>query len=307
MEPRKILVATDFSDEAAVALRQALRVARRTGAELVLLHVSAPLPEEPAHVLRAQPPALQTALALQIADVRKRLDELVESTRGAGLTVTKLFTEGHPDTMIPSVAAEIGADLVVVGTHGRTGFRRLLLGSVAERVVRLSETAVMVARFVPDAPPANGFRRVLVPTDFSPPADEALATAIALAAPEGVVELFHVLQSPVMFTPQDWTGATLIEVERWRVVAREDAMSRSQALLQTLGRSGVRLTGALAEGAPTMEIQRRLEAGSYDLVVMGTHGRRGIRRGLVGSVAEATVRHAPCSVVTLRAQAPEGG
>jgi nucleotide-binding universal stress UspA family protein len=74
-----------------------------------------------------------------------------------------------------------------------------------------------------------------------------------------------------------------------------------QRLIARLGRSGVRLTGQVVEGGATPEIQRRLESDRYDLVVMGTHGRRGLRRGLLGSVAAATVRHAPCSVITVRA------
>ena len=302
MALEKILVATDFSDESAAALHQALRVSRRTGAELVLLHVSElPLPD-PGRVLRPELAALEKTAEVHLADVRRRLDDLVERTKGQGPAVSKVFTEGYPDDRIAAVARELRAGLVVVGTRGRTGLRRLMLGSVAERVVRLAETNVLVARREATPTPSDGFHRVLVPTDFSEPADEALALAVSLAAPEGLVEILHVLFSPFVVGYPEYFGGSVIEMEHWRVAAREDAQGRMQALIGRLGRSGVRLTGHVAEGAPTLEIQRRLESDPYDLVVMGTHGRRGFRRGLLGSVAEATVRHAPCSVLAVRAE-----
>jgi nucleotide-binding universal stress UspA family protein len=297
----KLLVATDFSEESDAAVRQALRVSRRTGAELVLVHVSElPLPD-PSHVLCPELAALEKAAEVHLADVRRRLDDVLEHTKGQGPKVSKVFTEGYPDDRIVDVARELRADLVVVGTHGRTGVRRLVLGSVAERVVRLAQTNVMVARREAAPTPTDGFRHVLVPTDFSDPADGALALAVSLAAPDGLVEIFHALFSPFLVGYPDYFGGSSVDIERWRVAARGDAEGRMQRLIARLGRSGVRLTGQVVEGGATPEIQRRLESDRYDLVVMGTHGRRGLRRGLLGSVAAATVRHAPCSVITVRA------
>jgi nucleotide-binding universal stress UspA family protein len=308
MKLEKILVATDFSEQAAVALHQALRIVRRKGAELILLHVSElPLPD-PEQVLRPELATLHRTSEEHLASVRDQLDALWRNALRQGANVTKLIAQGWVDEAIVAAAAETAADLVVVGTHGRARLERLLLGSVAERVVRLAETNVMVARREPEPRRGDAFRRILVPTDFSEPAEQALDLAVWLAAPDAHVEIFHVLRLPYVigFGFPELAGAATMEIERWRTGAREEAQERGRKLAATAARPDVRLEVALAEGAPAPEIHRRLEEERYDLVVMGTHGRRGVRRSLLGSVAEATVRHAPCSVLTLRAPALQG-
>jgi len=301
----KILVATDFSEQAGVALEQALRIARRAAAEVLLLHVSElPLPHED-ELLRPELATLHKTAEEHLSTLRVQMDELWKETQQQGVNASKLIVDGWVDEAIARVAAETAVDLVVVGTHGRTRLERLLLGSVAERVVRLAQTNVMVARRAPEAHGGDGFRRILVPTDFSDPAPQILALAVQLAAADAQVELFHVLRLPyaVGVGFPEFAGAGLVEMERWRTGARAEAQERGRKLAATAARPDVWMKVALAEGAPAPEIHRKLEVAPWDLVVMGTHGRRGVRRGLLGSVAEATVRHAPCSVITVRAHA----
>src|SRR5262249_25411100 len=118
-----------------------------------------------------------------------------------GIDTDGVLRFGLPDEVIADVAADLGAELTVVGTHGRTGFKRFFLGSVAERLIKRTQaTALVVRGAAPDttaAPADGGYRRVLVATDFSDAAFAALEAAIALAAPRTPIDVVHAWQYPV--------------------------------------------------------------------------------------------------------------
>lgn len=140
---RSILVPTDFSPHAATALEAAVDLARRFEAKLTLLHVyAAPGLVMPEAFVAASPAAsrdLLDAIDRSLADLRAR-------TQGPGLTVTSQAIQGRPAHEICEAARQGGHDLIVIGTHGRTGITRFFLGSVAERVVRAAPCPVLVAR-----------------------------------------------------------------------------------------------------------------------------------------------------------------
>jgi nucleotide-binding universal stress UspA family protein len=295
MPPERIAVAIDFSPESERALEHAVAIARRGGASLVLVHVeTAAEPLELGLTPDGALPAYQTFLVEELAESRRRLEELAASHRGGGLEVEVAVVEGFPDTALVETAAERAADLIALGTHGRTGLGRVLLGSVAEKVVRSAHRDVLVAR---GPAPAGGYPRVLVPTDFSPTADQALDLAVALAADGGEVVLFHGWQLPgAHYLPGRTSDAVLEPVRR----AIEDG-ARAKADAAIAARAGrVTFRFEVAEGSAARGIEER--AAGYDLVVMGSHGRRGVRRWLLGSLAESTVRSAPCTVVVVHGE-----
>jgi nucleotide-binding universal stress UspA family protein len=181
----------------------------------------------------------------------------------------------------------------VLGTHGHTGLARVLLGSVAESVVRRAPCSVLVVR--PDSEP-RPFARVLCPIDFSKDSPRALELAARLVDPAGGgIALLHVIDPPAVYTRAQQ--------------ALELAHELDQATLQHLGRCAAELAGKTRApvttlsrvGRPGAEILKLLEEDpGFDLVVTGSHGRTGLERMLLGSVAEKVVRHAGRPVLVAR-------
>jgi len=300
---KNLLVATDLSAVADAALDRAVSFAARDKAKLTLLFVEPDYAATPAMSSVESAAILEwteSAKSLREAD-QQALDERAARARAAGVEVTTLIRKGAADDLIPDVATEIGADLVVVSTHGRTGIRRFLLGSVAEHVVRRSPTTVLVAR----GAGSGEFRRVLVGTDFSPPADKALRQAIALSAPGAVIDVVHVWHYP----PGSWGLDALADrteaLESLRAALTDGALERGKRLLEDWKDCGRTLRFELLHGPAASLLTARAETERCDLIAIGTHGYRGFRRFLLGSIAEATVRHAPCSVLVAHAEHPD--
>ncbi len=150
--PKTILVGTDFSEHADRALDLAIAIAQAANAKVVVLY-ACPLPvvglPEGALV------ATQDIVLEMQAEARRRLDDLLKRRQGSLVLLTSRVEAGDPREVLVTVADEIHADLIVLGTHGRRGFRRALLGSVAESVVRTAACPVLVAR----APSSAGAER----------------------------------------------------------------------------------------------------------------------------------------------------
>ena len=300
----KILVAVDFSDHSNVALEQALHIAaHRSDAEIVLLWVDAVDDADdvglaPTGELSRRPHGNDDSRSDHNdhrRTARDQLDRLADRVRGRDVAVQVRVASGYPDEVIVATADELAADLVVVGTRGLTGFTRFLLGSVAEKVVRMSSSNVLVARAEP-----KPFARLLVATDFSSASEHALQVALALAAPGAQIDILHAWQFPTGVrgarTPDPSEGP-LADLRR-DVISR--IAKRGADLTRRYSSSSQTLEFTNLFGAAGAVIHERLESNLYDLVAMGTHGHRGFRRFLLGSVAEATVRHAPCSVLVTR-------
>jgi nucleotide-binding universal stress UspA family protein len=275
-----VLAATDFSAHSHQAVLQAAAIARALSARLSLVYVDADGEDEAAHGRLTQ-----TARALD------------------GIAASAHVAVGHADEGIVATAAAMKADLIVTGTHGHTGLKRFFLGSVAEKVVRLAETNVLVSR-----PPAAGgthtelFQRILVPTDFSDASEKALLLAIALAAPGATIELFHAWHYPsgthAHHALPDDEDSPLLGLRR-EIIAAANEHGARWATSHATGDLTLRFVQDYGPAAAA--VQDKLEAEPFELVAMGTHGRRGFRRFMLGSVAEATVRHSPCSVLVAHA------
>jgi nucleotide-binding universal stress UspA family protein len=205
----------------------------------------------------------------------------------------------------------MGADLIVMGTHGRGGVTHLLLGSVAERVIRTAPCSVLTVR---DVPPRN-IRRILVPTDFSATADEALGYARLLASRFGAsLQLLHVLDDPFVSGGLA-TEAYLTEAAVTRSALLQEAVNRLAHRVGPLRRAsepekGPGITRVDAEvlfGKGAHTIAEYAANHGADLIVIGTHGRTGIAHLILGSIAERLVRTAPCPVLTVKYASPTRG
>lgn len=289
MNFHKILCPTDFSPGSQQALRVAARLANESNAELVVAH-SWRIPDI-AFAEFAFPDELIRELA---QDAERGLSAAVSDAKSLGVAaVSSQLTQGTAWEDIVGIAEKDGAfDLIVIGTHGRTGLRRVLLGSVAEKVVRHAPCSVLAVR--PDSEP-RPFIHALCPTDFSESADHALEVASTMIPSTGSMTLLHVIdipvavggEMPVLGLEQELDRAACDELTK-----RETRLKREHSFAITtqsrLGYAGAQ-TLAKIDGDPTI-----------DIVVMGSHGRTGIRRALLGSVAEKVVRHARCPVLVAR-------
>ena len=286
--PKRILVATDFSEPAGRALEAALALAAKTQAELHLIHaleVALPLFEPYAVVL----PADWIGEARRLAT--EKLDAAHAKVRARGLSGTTHLGDVPAAHAIAERARALGADLVVMGTHGHTGLKHVLLGSVAERTVEYAPCAVWTVKGGAAASP----RTIVVGNDFSESGREALSAAAEWARLFGArLHLVHALQIPMpLIAPYEVAiPEGIIEG------ARREAQSQLEQAAKTVG--GVAVTTELASTpahAALVDAAARLPA---ELIVTGSRGLTGLKHALLGSVAERTVRYAPCSVLTVR-------
>ena len=296
---RRILVGIDFSPESDAALSQAVVLARHLSAEITLAHV-VPLPADLVEDSAYDPLFRAGTLTAELTaehrgGARDLLQDVASRCRELGVSCEPLLVDDNPSDGLAHAARDVGADLVVVGTHGRTGIKRVLLGSVAERTVRLSPRHALVAREAPGR--ERAYHRILVATDFSPHSSLALDMAVAIAPPDARIEVIHCWQPPVMPAGIP-VGSVRSDLERNVTEAGARLLERHAA-----GRS---VTFTPVENSPTEGIRARAEETGAELIMVGSHGRRGVKRWLLGSVAETTVRHAPCSVLVVRLPGGQG-
>lgn len=301
MKLSTILVGMDFSPESLLALEHALDIARHVGARVVLVHVSV-VPQRPDSVPEGVLPMLseyERILKGYLVEDRRRLAELCARSADDGVDVSAMIVDDRPDRGISRAAVEVDADLIIVGTHGRTGVRRFLLGSVAERVVRLSGHDVLVARPGPRSsvrPGPHGYRRLLVAMDFSALSEAALRAAITLAAPDAHIDMLHCRYLPSLTFGQVPAGNAVADL--LDPLDRE-IRARGEALVARYARPRLSLAFHTIDAEPMQGILAWNEQHTHDLAVVGSHGKRGVRRFLLGSVAGAIVRHAMTPVLVV--------
>lgn len=280
----KILLATDGSEEAELAARTAADLAAKTGSELHVVHVLV-LPPETLH----DPFGTDARQEFEKRG-RGRLDELVGRLEASGEEVAGAhFRVGSPAAEIVAQAEELGAGMVVLGSRGLGAMRRALMGGVSDSVVRHAPCPVLVVRSEPLAFPT----KILLATDGSGEATLAASTAAELA--KGTGSELHVVHVG-SFVPT-FLAATEEEPGRAAREARrtlDDEVGKLQASDGTVAQAHLRLGGAPEE---VVVLAEDMEAG---LIVMGSRGRGGIRRALMGSVSERVVRHAHCPVMIVR-------
>ena len=233
-------------------------------------------------------------------DARVALEKAEQRFQGRGLTVRSAQEIGVASHWISQKARQLKADLIVMGTHGRTGLQHVLLGSTAERTMRLAPCPVLTVRAADgETPPTSTaaplIRRLLVPVDFSDCSLEAVEYAAGLARQfSATVTLLHVLE-PVTYG-LDFTLLPIGGQEQHR----RQAEARVAELAAALQQKRVTATSQVLGGLPIDGVLRTAEALQSDIIVMGTHGRRGVSHLLLGSVVEGVMRRAPCPVLAVK-------
>ncbi|MDX1578497.1 MAG: universal stress protein, partial [Gemmatimonadota bacterium] len=226
--------------------------------------------------------------------VRERLGDLDLDREEGGRTVRETRRGLAAAPAILEYAEEAGIDLIAMGSHGRRGLRRLLLGSVTEEVLRAGRWPVLTVHGGASERAAPGYRRILAPVDFSKHTRGQVDACVALAERFGCgIELVHVVDPPIV--PELYMPLAPL------VADAKKATERATAGLEDLAaplRSGPEVATEVLIGSPASEIARRAEA--TDLIVMPTHGYSGLDRVLLGSVAEGVLRRVDCAVLVLR-------
>lgn len=334
---RTIVVAADFSDSSREAFRVACSLAHADETRLVVLHIAAP-------------PIIYSELDIPIpvpGEDQARCDELSGHLRKVYVPDRPLRVEyctrsGLAVEDILRVSAELGADLIILGTHGRTGVRRLLTGSVAEAVLRRAHCPVLALRSPAhlDAMPAaseetrqtsegvssteetarpeasqsgvstaRSPRTILHPTDFSEPSEAAFRVACSLSREHGArLIVLHVTPMASVYggtfpgVPADPEVYRHALEERLRQIQIPGPEADAGPGPEDSGtpESKVLVEHRLREGDTAMEITRAADDVGADLIVMGTHGRTGLGRMLMGSVAENVLRRANRPVLMLK-------
>jgi nucleotide-binding universal stress UspA family protein len=236
--------------------------------------------------------------APQYDQLKAERTELAERTC-ANLSTTRVKTERAVRTDVPHAAIRQYAtdheiDLIVMGTHGRTGVERFLLGSVTEKVVRLSDVPVLTVKAEEESDVTYPYTDILVPTDGTEGAAAAIDPAVDIASTyDASVHALSVVDSTAMGfdVRSDTILDALEEAARTALdTVEERATEASVSAVET----------SVDYGTPYREIRSYVDEHEIDLVVMGTQGRSGIERYLLGSVAEKTVRTSPVPVMTVR-------
>lgn len=284
MAVKRLLVATDLSARSERAVGRAANLARQFKAELVLLHV----------VDDDQPPRL-------VAAARRESEQLLRAAAKdlGGRRPEVLVRAGDPFEVVVQTAGESAVDLVVMGAHRKRILRDVFIGTTIERVMRTGRHPVLMV----NRPPGDPYHRALVASDLSEASAGALRTAAALSF-LGASEISIVYA----FTPLAKDMMAYAGIEREKIeehVTQTSADARNQLVEFLRGCCPELLEHALLvdEGDPVQVIRRAVERLQTELAVIGTRGHTGLKRVLLGSVADEALRTLECDVLAVASPA----
>jgi nucleotide-binding universal stress UspA family protein len=289
---KRVLVPLDGSELAEVVFSYAKELAARLGLDLVLLHVASPHERDLVPLHRAYVERAAEVLRRESEEIRKKAGI---RPQGGRVTAEGELAVGHAAEEILNCALKRNADLILMATHGRSGIKRWALGSVADKVLRVSEIPVCLVRaglreeIIHDKWPT---RTMLVPLDGSELAELVLPHVEALAkqvGPELVdVVLLRVCEPPVVPSDYPPTAGLTWEEHKAREMARPTIVCEEYlaGVQRRLEGAGLRAQSVVLKGKPADEITDYANKNPVSLIVMSTHGRSGISRWAYGSVAD---------------------
>ena len=306
---RTILVPLDGSAQAETVLPHAVAAARATNSTITLLQVVAS-----SSVLEATiwPAGVPVGSMIDSAEERRIAYAYLQTTasklHASGVAFTTLVLEGDPATEIVNRArSEAAVSMIAMATHGRNGLGRWVFGSVAEKVLHGASVPLLLVRIqaeprpVPVAPATGGYKTILVPLDGSRFAEQALVQAADLAAHSAA----RLLLVTVVPTLEDIIYASGGMVPYWLSVDQEAtaraARREIDIVAHCLQAEGIRAHGIVARGWPAEAILSTAAEEQADLIVMATHGRTGIGKFWLGSVAMKVVQRATRPLLLVRA------
>ena len=287
----RILCPVDFSMFSERALNFAMRMSVWYGSRLHVLHVM-------------PPPTAGDPAATGRAMAAKHMAAAVERQRIAGADVTtEIIESAEPAERIIDYAEAFDADLVVMGSHGRRGVERVLLGSVVEALLHRSARPVLVIPSHLDEERASQplrFERIVCGVDFSTPSINALALALAIAEEsDSKLTLLHVIDVPPEFSHHP--EPPLFDIDRIRAEAEAERLTALRTLIPAHARDYCTIETAVLEGGVSRQLLRMALARSADLIVLGVHGRNAFNLAFFGSNSKDVIRQAHCPVLVVPA------
>jgi nucleotide-binding universal stress UspA family protein len=299
---RRVLFPTDFSTCAEGAFMHAAYLAQRTGAQLHVLHVVEGTTDDPGawvQDLRITPEDLAADLDLPVPVAPDPAQ-----TQPSGDAIPIIDAEERAENAAPAIldyAKAHDIDLIVMGTHGRRGVRRLLMGSVAEEVVRLSPCPVFTVGGHDSATQNWTVHRIMAPVDLSDQSVRTAHHAAALAHAYGAhLDLLYVIDEAMLSVPSfPIVGTPHVAPDEAKRRAQKTLKRHAKTLAETFPEIG-EIGEIVRIGRPASEIVDFAEAEGVDLLVVGSHGRSGMQRLLMGSVADQVIRTARCPVFTVK-------
>lgn len=289
---KHLLIPIDFSDASERTFQLCQLLAADASREL--LHVVS-------RQSYSQPPFTSAQFTLSrahhdqvIESARAQLDNVIQKRVKLGEAKPEsLVIEGSVPEEIAKYAQETGKDLIVVSTHGRTGLSRWLMGSVTERLLRLSPCPVLVERCAPPTTPPI-IRRILVGVDFSETSMRALRMAARIATRCGAqLHCVHVWSSPYA----GYSHAMMSDSSDYWEKSAECQLS--EFLQKADLPSSLAMVHRVLPGVPAAKLLEVMEMTPPDLLVLGTHRHSGLKRLALGSVAEITIRYAACTTLVV--------
>ncbi|MEX5728654.1 nucleotide-binding universal stress UspA family protein [Rhodovulum iodosum] len=285
---QKILLATDFSERSDRALRRAILLARQFGSSVSAVHVVDD--DQPRRIVDSERDA---ASAL--------LDELRHTVQNVdGIACETRVVLADPFAGIARAAEEEAPDLLVVGPHRRQALRDVFVGTTAERTIRSAACPVLMV----NAPPVGSYRHVMLTTDLSEGAAQAAKASVVRDIAHGAnASILHVFDAPAIHLAMSHTIPTDGR-EAYLEDQRKEASRALSAFVKSVDWRSIRQMVRQVRNAPAEEILSAARDDSADLVVIGTHGRSGLARFFLGSVAEAVLRSADRDVLAVPPSQP---
>jgi nucleotide-binding universal stress UspA family protein len=294
---RRILVPTDFSKIARHALEHAIVIGRWYRSNITALHVGNPMILF--GTVAPVPPTMVEALAgdSNRGELETEVRNWLSPAAAAGLATDAIVEQGNPARCILAHARSLPADLIVIGTHGHGAFERLVLGSVAEKVLRKAPCPVLTIPPRQEGSSALPFAHVLCPIDFSDSSIAALQHALSLVQESNArLTLLHVFE----WSSDEATAKRVLESSDYHRQLEAETREHLERLIPTDARNWCAPETRLAFGKAYQQILGLAESEHVDLIVMGVRGRNPFDLMMFGSTVNQVVRQARCPVLTRR-------
>lgn len=301
---QRILCPVDFSDCSKRALDHAVALATWYDARVTMFHVCAPVP---IFAYATGAPMMRSSLVSgeDQNDVRRAMERFASKAAAIPVPIDIELGEGNAATEIVAKAEAVRSDLIVLGTHGRSGFERLMLGSVTEKVLRKAGSPVLTVppRLTASAAiPVATFKKIVCAVDFSECSLRALEYAMSIAQEANArLTVLHVVE-PLPNVPTD-DGSPLLgikTVKEYIAAAEEEGRALLAKAIPDHVRAYCQVDEVQSVGTPYREILRLATEQAADLIVLGVHGRDVVDLMFFGSTTQHVVRQAACPVLTLR-------
>jgi nucleotide-binding universal stress UspA family protein len=297
---RSILCTTDFSDFSNHVVPYGIALAKEFDAKLYLCHVidlsSAAIYGEAVLALEEQ----------QSRMTKFALEELKKLIGARSVAWEPLVAIGNPAVEVGRLAEEKGIDLAIAASHGRSGLKRVILGSVTERLIRTLPCPLLVVRspeygFVTPADQEIKLKQILVGYDFSPDSDLALHYGLSLAQEfQATIHLVHVVEPPLY---EDLVKPASVSTEKLQQDLRHRLRERLVNMVPEEARTWCTPVPTLLAGAPHEELTKYAVVNDIDLIILGVRGHGLVETVLVGSTTDRVIRRAPCPVLSVQPRA----